>query len=460
MMPEFGFVVLSGAEALGASSSKRAARSHAIRAGIRNSGTLSSKTDGSQSRGSVKDRKKLQGRFRLETTSDVTDRRSRTLSKCASLSRETAADPFNSLPIPNNRQVDNLIKFFLTRFNLNGSCTSTMTLWFPYAIQSAPTMRTTLALSAAFWAASRGFPDESSSTCQLEGMRRKDLLLRLIRKWIPKVDANHQDLQHPFFITSISTLVTAETLQGNFEAATIHLRALHDLWYLLDGSYRFQHELCLRKSVKTSDLIHASAVGRVPLFPLLHMEELRTSEDIQNRSLDFHWDGSSESILDTKQVQIFALLRLATHGKFSGAVNTTSLRILLNSTDYCLLRSLFNSSDQQRLAPSHRLARAVMLAAHLFLYVVLREIPTGSILVRTMTSRLFVELQEMSKDSGSWDGHLSAMQWVSLVGKLGIGEISLDDKSTEKAVSFLHFDYQCSALVAALEADFWTDANM
>ena len=85
-------------------------------------------------------------------------------------------------------------------------------------------------------------------------------------------------------------------------------------------------------------------------------------------------------------VFVLSCLRLGVHTRHSHYVDPIYIQTLLTLADYTLVSTLFDENYALLSSSRSKLAEVVMLAAHLFLYVSLREMPTASALVRKMNA--------------------------------------------------------------------------
>lgn len=141
-----------------------------------------------------------------------------------------ALDPFRSFPISQNKQVDKLFyhctccilyclsmpcmidpRFaVLTEFKLNESNASTKSTWFPYAMQNATVMHSTIALSAALLIATTPRVGHCDPDLRQEGLYQKGQAMRQIREWCLQSNVSYCDSNRAAIMISISTMSTVE----------------------------------------------------------------------------------------------------------------------------------------------------------------------------------------------------------------------------------------------------------
>lgn len=104
----------------------------------------------------------------------------------------------------------------------------------------------------------------------------------------------------------------------------------------------------------------------------------------------------------------------------SSMVSPETLRILLNIVDDAILRHLYQEDID--ISDTERCSRALLLAAHIFMYVTLRQVPPKSPLLRRMCTRLQSTVRSTAFAEEIWRGNEVALLWIAFVGLLGMGE--------------------------------------
>jgi hypothetical protein len=112
---------------------------------------------------------------------------------------------------------------------------------------------------------------------------------------------------------------------------------------------------------------------------------------------------------------IFSLLRQASYSQDSFSVSASSIRILMNSADTFILKFLFHD-ELDDISPGARRLSTLLLAAHVFLYIALREVPTKSAIMKILRGRLEKVLSNIDSDLETWKMHLPALLWVTFIG--------------------------------------------
>ncbi|KAJ4218560.1 hypothetical protein NW759_008453 [Fusarium solani] len=162
----------------------------------------------------------------------------------------SCVDPFNSLPVPTNLQVDHLVKYLLFKFDNNLGTNDRTKAWFPYALRSTPMMHSTLAMAAALWQADCPALEKS---IQVEGLRQKGEAMREVGACLAQADSTHNH-EIAFIISTMSTLVLVEVCSGDFETAKMHFKGAHNLFSSRGGRDSFKDQFILCKSVNLADI--------------------------------------------------------------------------------------------------------------------------------------------------------------------------------------------------------------
>ncbi|KAM0814363.1 hypothetical protein AB5N19_00153 [Seiridium cardinale] len=249
-----------------------------------------------------------------------------------------SVDPFNSLPITTNSEVDYLVRYFLIKFDLTVATVDRRRSWFPYALQSAPMMHSTLAMTAALWRAEYAGLEHS---IQLEGIRQKGKAMQEIRARLAHADSVSSDGEMAFLMSTMSTLVLVEICDSDFEAAETHLRGVRTLFSSRGGRDRFKDEFVLFKSINLADIQVATALGHPPIFPLLHIDETDLPATIINEAHHPPLDQSVTNDISYTTVRIFTQLRQLLLARQSSMVSLEGLRMLFNVVDDAILQHLY-----------------------------------------------------------------------------------------------------------------------
>lgn len=130
-----------------------------------------------------------------------------------------------------------------------------------------------------------------------------------------------------------------------------------------------------------------------------------------------------DSVADNDCSRVFTQLRQLLFATQSLTISVDDQRTLLNTVDESILRHLYKNCVH--LSDSGRRSRALVLAAQVFMYVTLRQVPPGSPLVCRMCSRL-QRMMEADQPGRIWTDHREALLWVAFIGILGAGQGCLE----------------------------------
>ncbi|KAF7563690.1 hypothetical protein G7046_g487 [Stylonectria norvegica] len=345
----------------------------------------------------------------------------------------SSVDPFNSLPVPANAEVNYLIKYciphtskvtekhraneslleVLIKFDLSLSVVDRPKAWFSYALQNASVIHSTLAMAACLW--SFDSPGLEPSV-YVEGIRQKCEAVHAIRAGLITA-ASARDDEIAFLLTTMATLVIVEVCDSNFEAAKLHLQGVHHLIISRGDHDCFKNEFIPRKSINVANTHLAAALGRKPmLLPFETGDMLATSiEQLAQHPLSGYFPSN---VNFSFQAKIFPQIRQLLLARDSSTISSESQRVTLNLVDDSILRHLYETdADQRSLAG---ISRALIHAAHVFMYVALRHVSSGSPVLREMCQRLQLAVKAVATEEPSAEDS-SALMWIAFVGQLGIG---------------------------------------
>ncbi|KAK1518107.1 hypothetical protein CPAR01_15756 [Colletotrichum paranaense] len=417
---DFKFITVDATEGSFQTASK-STRSHAIRTAIQRGRSELRSSTASISQDTIKQKAQLKGRFRLAGTTlkstkpespkhlqeqekeqeDVQSTRcSHSPSDIAEFLHQASlppwvqrlgsdsADPFNTLPIPSSPCVDSLVKYFTTRFNLNSTTIDTQRPWFPYAMQSALIMRVTLALAAEFLTATMPLLDFK---LQREGYQQKGEAMRMIRDRLASQESARSASNDLSVLAGVAMLGSVENPSPRI------------------------------------DIQVASGLGRVPKFPMFHtVAQVSLPPSVTNRARTpslRHLEklGGHNPDESDEPLRIFVALRQAILSQAGGAVSVAAddIRIVMNTADSTILHFLY--VERRTATPVQKRFLVLVSAAHVFLYTVLREIPTTGHMVRVLVRRMRDALDDADSIALIWVSHDAALLWVLFVGIVGSG---------------------------------------
>ncbi|KAH8894730.1 hypothetical protein GQ53DRAFT_839682 [Thozetella sp. PMI_491] len=317
-----------------------------------------------------------------------------------------AVDPFAALPAQNNTRIDTLVKYFLTRFNLNINTVDKERTWFSWAAADPLIMRATLSLAAAFWAA--GAPNISPAL-QWEGLRQRTEAIREVNSQLAAQPAISDTL-----IATVATLCNAAAVEGNFHEAHMHIKAVERLVGLRGGALAFRDNFWVARAVTWTDIQTASGIGRRALFPLIdNLEGVHLADSLAYEAC--HPSLSHLGSIDTSAgslQRIFLLLRQALLCKTYYTSAASKVRTVLNAAEIEILNHLHDHAA----ALEPKRFKIVLSATHVFLYVAMRQFPYSSPMVKVLLNRLKNALRITESDHGTWQEGDPALLWALFVG--------------------------------------------
>ncbi|KAI9171612.1 hypothetical protein HJFPF1_01098 [Paramyrothecium foliicola] len=292
---------------------------------------------------------------------------------------QARGDPFNVFPISQNEGVDRLIRFYISRFDLNVSISEIQKHWWGFAIYDPVVLHATLSLAAMTWAMLIPAPDEA---CQ-EGMRQKGYALRGVQERLDRNDTSDA------VVGAVAALASIEAADADFRTGAAHIRGIQILCKARGGYSSFKDNLHVARAMNWADLQVAVGLGSRPLLPLIYPLE---SISLPPKVLLLAAEPSLshlrvfESTQDDSSVRYsFSLLRQAYYGLKAGALPVQDLRVLINGTDYHLAHVLAGDN-----LTAH--GRALLTAAQHFMYHVIRETDPECHIPALLLQRLFKQL--------------------------------------------------------------------
>lgn len=154
------------------------------------------------------------------------------------------------------------------------------------------------------------------------------------------------------------------------------------------------------------------------MFPLLQIDQVELPASILENARYPPFDDSITNCSSYDHVQIFIQLRQLLLARQSSMVSLGALRGLFNIVEHSILHKLqpdcIDVSDN-----SNTRSRALVLAAHVFMYVTLHQVVPQSPLLRRMCSKLQNTVGSTPYDTEVWKENRTALLWISFVGLLG-----------------------------------------
>ncbi|KAF7563497.1 hypothetical protein G7046_g618 [Stylonectria norvegica] len=440
-MASFEFIVLDGT----CKRPSAATRSHAVKSGLQRKSKPETATGSQDSNLTIRQRNTLKGRFRFTETPAQAKKKVKAAARVQTVAEtckvdnarpdpasvgtsgnlviardwedgqhilesrwgrqvslspsQGRGDPFNTFSLSPSRNVDKLMKFFITRFDLKYTQSHVYRQWWGFAVSDPLVMHTTMGLAAAMWSMYVNNPTEVIE----DGFQQKCLAIRGIQERIGSGDRSTA------LVGAVANLANTEGIEGNFKVATLHLKGLQILIKTRGGYSEFRGNANVARTINWADLQTAAGQGSKPLFPLIFpMDSIPIPASVQEAAEQpslSHLRGFEKSNEHTDVRYNFSLIRQALYALRTEALSYDDLRIFINGTDHQLASTLSasNLTDQGRI---------LLEAARLFAFVNTRETRALCLIPRLMARRLRETLREgfglFEACSDSWH----ALIWI------------------------------------------------
>ena len=146
-----------------------------------------------------------------------------------------------------------------------------------------------------------------------------------------------------------------------------------------------------------------------------------------------------------------------------GSTSTTSLEIVrlhMHISDASILHLLFDEEESKLLQGP---LRPLLLAAHVFLYLTMRQVPRDGAVAKALLRRLEESIQPMQMDLDAWKDHLPALIWIFFVGAAAASKLPAKEISKHwmwvqlKALCRLVLPTAKESLLKVLKGFLWSD---
>ena len=166
------------------------------------------------------------------------------------------------------------------------------------------------------------------------------------------------------------------------------------------------------------------------MFPVLHTDQPKFPASALEQDVHLPFDNSVINDRSYNHIQIFAQIRQLLLARRSPKISLTSLRDLFNALDASILQHLYQ--DCLDVSDASRRSHALVLAAQVFVYVTLRQVPPGTPLVCRICSRLQNTIGLALPERAIWTNDKAALLWISYIGLLGIGPADETETFSER----------------------------
>lgn len=201
------------------------------------------------------------------------------------------------------------------------------------------------------------------------------------------------------------------------------------------------------------DIQIAVGLGRVPLFPAFHsLNEDSLSPSLSRAAAQpplthlLNIGGASKTNTVSSLLRSFMTIRQCLAAQASAAVSAHIIRVLGNSADRSILSSLYGEPvDDSLVSYGQKRISALMVAAQIFLHIVLRQVPMHSPIIHILCDRLRRTLGDTKSVRLSWVRHHRALLWILFVGIMGKGP-TIENEETQWYMSLVKSIFSEQAL--------------
>ncbi|KAK5994942.1 hypothetical protein PT974_03331 [Cladobotryum mycophilum] len=449
-VPPIDFVTLTGplSDTIAGKAASKIVRSQAMRNYIWKQ-NHPSMVDGGDTKvhGKAQGQGQYKGKFRLGSSSqqpktmvtnrpekrhDTISRQHRTLGSSNSMVFvNNRLDPFDSFVLALGRESEMLINHYFSTFRMNSVAVNPDGNFFSYARTDPALFHSTLYLVALDYNFRLGMPASSAS------LSHGGEAIRLIKERLRERELGDMT------IAAVALLVTKENLDGKYDLSKVHMKGLE---YMIKERGGLQNiKGIFQRIVTWSDLCYSNVWNcqpRLPRLPTTTKQEkirLPLNDEVELLAPDDVFGA------DSPMVSVFQSLREASLALDSDYVSTVD-RMTLSSQIYHLEYDilLLNKDDTKFLGPERRLSPGhlpLKIAAHTYLYLVMRELPSRSYIVSTLIARLQAALEIQNKEW--WNSDTKRQKWLLWIQFIGYGAAT---GTAEKWWFVEHIDLMCRML--------------
>ncbi|MCJ1385104.1 hypothetical protein MMC17_008223 [Xylographa soralifera] len=290
-------------------------------------------------------------------------------------------DPFNALPIDVGPGFEALVYHYNTGFTQNSLAINPEGKWFPYAAGDAALLHATFFLVALHRDLQLG--TELSSQC----LYHRGEVIRTVNGRIGPPEREISDAT----IGAVAFLANFETMNGTVQASRVHMNGLRQMVALRGGLHTLGQSQVLQRVVIWADFLYSAATYTEPSFPLIipsitSAEYPAASSDAMSPSLATLPGGS---FLESECVDIIQDLRSLTVQAANPQSMSMRDRKAFSSTIYLLeYQLLSHHGGPSSVQKYSQTPASLRLAAHLYLYLAVRELPSSAELHHRMATRL------------------------------------------------------------------------
>lgn len=321
-------------------------------------------------------------------------------------------DAYGTLPISMSSRTQKLFYHYNTAFTSNAFAINYDDTWKPYSVSDSALLHATLSLVAQHSDLLHGTGDSPDSLYH-KGQALKLINSRLFNDKAFMSDAN---------ITTIVVLLSLEAISGTFEAATAHQAGLMKMVKLRGGPCSLNHNSALLRAMAWSDTMYsmrwATPIKFHTLFDypvsLVSILSQDSNINIPTKYFTYPWSPETSDIFQSIQI-------------ISSSIDTPDLSLSskkrLSETFYKVEHRLLfleqsNYSSQEAKSMASPLYQAFIIAALLYLQIVIREIPAMSKVNHSLISKIQVFLTSVIWNNYDEAPYEDMLLWVILVANM------------------------------------------
>lgn len=339
-------------------------------------------------------------------------------------------DPFDSLPVKIGSRELALLQYQSTSLKQNAFAFYSKERLFFYASADSAWLHATLSLIALH------FDLKHSQGLSRECLFHRGEALRIVNERLRDSGRIVDDST----IGAIASLANFDTTNGLFSSATMHLRGLvsivHHKSGFNNGLLALSGNELLQKIVAWSDLSYSTTWDLAPQFPILKSETCSSGlPDYMNwvtESFTPNQSLSSPHDLFGEMTEIFQTMRLLSIIMSEPSISYKIQHMFTRGLYICEYKLLVvldqtdNTDDDFVLDRNSHIYGSTRLAAYLYLYLFLREVPWTA----TICNRLGKRLRRVLEGDGKadllvvWRDDVFLLNWIATMGAAVLRESS------------------------------------
>lgn len=304
---------------------------------------------------------------------------------------------WDPLVSPLGRQAWELLHYYRYSFRARSWAINAKKDWFAFIIEDPAATHATLS----FVALNRDL--EEGTTVSAWTLNHRHKALQLVRRELAK----EQTLPKDALIGAVALLAITEGLEGHSSSSSAHVNALSNLIHLRGGLAQLQSNEALSRLVAWADLCHVSTFSSGPRLPSLFNQAdvvIDQFESDTQENVSYTLLYALERSMPTNVFKVVKLLGAVPRHPPTETV-TPQERQNVSRLIYHINQSLLSIHYADTAfddGPVGKLARTLCYAAHLYISLVLRQMPRRTKVVVERVVRLSEALHELESVT-VWD---------------------------------------------------------